>query len=178
MKNFKNKGFTLIELLIVIAILATLAIVVLLALDPVQQLARTRDAGRSSTVAQLGHAMEAYATARNGVYPVNGGAGSCAVAGAWILNCLVTPGEIKVVPSAVAYSANPTVCTGGVMQSNVCYIGTASSFAIYMTAEAKSTRGRCTAAQNAVFVYASGAGRGGVMCANPTAAETGSNFLP
>lgn len=44
MKNIKNFGFTLIELLIVMAILGVLAVVVLVAINPVQQLARTRDA--------------------------------------------------------------------------------------------------------------------------------------
>ena len=62
MFNRKNylKGFTLIELLIVIAILGVLAVVVLVAINPVQQLARTRDAGRKSSVAQIGHAVAAY----------------------------------------------------------------------------------------------------------------------
>jgi prepilin-type N-terminal cleavage/methylation domain-containing protein len=41
-----NYGFTLIELLIVIAILGVLAVVVLVAINPIEQLARTRDGGR------------------------------------------------------------------------------------------------------------------------------------
>jgi prepilin-type N-terminal cleavage/methylation domain-containing protein len=172
----KNKGFTLIELLIVIAILATLAVVVLLALDPVQQLARTRDSGRSSTVTQLGHALESYGTVRNGAYPVSGV--GCAVAANWITNCLVNSGEIKVTPSAIAYSiAGTAACAGGVSQNNICYIADADSFAIYMTAEAKSNLSRC-ASGTAHFVYASGAGRGGIMCAAPGANEDGTNFLP
>ena len=84
-----KKGFTLIELLIVIAILGVLAVVVLLALNPVQQLARTRDSGRISAVTQLGHALEAFATSNNGTYvPENV---------TWITT-LVNAGEIATVP--------------------------------------------------------------------------------
>jgi prepilin-type N-terminal cleavage/methylation domain-containing protein len=168
----KNKGFTLIELLIVIAILATLAVVVLLALDPVQQLARTRDSGHSSTVTQLGHAMEAYAAARNGEYPTNGGAGSCASAGAWITNCLVNSGEIKIVPSS-SYPSGATLCTGGVTEGSICYLGTTSAFTIYATAEAKANKSMCgSATANAWFAYSSTSGRGGVTCTQPAAAGT------
>ena len=47
-----RRGFTLIELLIVMAILGVLAVVVLVAINPIQQLARTRDTGRKSGVTQ------------------------------------------------------------------------------------------------------------------------------
>ena len=65
-----KRGFTLIELLIVMAILGVLAVVVLLAINPAEQLARTRDTGRVSAVTQMGHAVQAYDTSHNAVYPV------------------------------------------------------------------------------------------------------------
>src|SRR3990172_12613779 len=103
MTAYKQKGFTLIELLIVIAILGTLAVVVLLALNPVQQLARTRDAGRFSGVTQLGHAVEAYATGNNGVYPAEA---------AWATT-LQNAGEIATVPAEIRYTASPVTAGCG-----------------------------------------------------------------
>lgn len=158
-----KKGFTLVELLIVIAILGTLAVVVLIALNPVQQLARTRDSGRQSTVAQLGHAMEAYATARGGVYP--------AVVATWITTNLVTPGEINTLPSPVTYSAGGANCQGTTaVENGFCYkvggTGGNTQFVIYATAEALVNSSYCTVAgQSAFFTYSSAAGRGGIVCA-------------
>lgn len=158
-----KKGFTLVELLIVIAILGTLAVVVLIALNPVQQLARTRDSGRQSTVAQLGHAMEAYATARGGVYP------AASVAN-WITTNLSATGEINAVPSAVAYSAGGSNCQGSTAnERGFCYKvnGTNTQFVIYATAEALVNSSYCTAPAVAFFAYSSADGRGGIVCAAP-----------
>lgn len=170
MTVLNKKGFTLIELLIVIAILGTLAVVVLLALNPVQQLARTRDAGRQSTITQLGHAMEAFATVRGGVYPDAGGAGDCDVgetAGeAWITNCL-QGGEIQAVPSNPTYSASAGVdCAAAASdEDDLCYNSAGGTSAvIYTAAEADSNLDLCPDTQQAYFVYASLAGRGGVWC--------------
>src|SRR5258708_8398222 len=70
-KNSSNtKGFTLIELIIVIGVLGVLAAALLIAIDPVEQLNRGRDAGRLSSVTQLGRAMQAYVAGQNtGIYP-------------------------------------------------------------------------------------------------------------
>lgn len=167
MKLFYKKGFTLVELLIVIAVLGTLAVVVLIALNPVQQLARTRDAGRSSAVAQVGHAIEAYATVNNGQYVAHGG--GCATAGAWVQNCLVASGEIQVVPSTVAYSAlsgGVTGTCGGVVQNGLCYEATTLAAVIYTEAEALANRSKCnlTGGEDPYFVYSTAAGRGGLWC--------------
>src|SRR3989344_1041241 len=117
-----KRGFTLVELLIVIAILGTLAVVVLIALNPVQQLARTRDAGRDSTVQQLAHAMEARGTVMGGVYP---SAAACPAA-SWITACLVTPGEVNVAPANPAYSTGVANNCGG--QNGYCYNTNGSDF--------------------------------------------------
>src|SRR5260221_6470647 len=72
-----NEGFTLIELIIVIGVLGVLAAALLVAIDPLEQLARGRDAGRLSSVTQLGRAMQSYIAAQNtGIYPAPIAAGN------------------------------------------------------------------------------------------------------
>lgn len=170
----KNKGFTLIELLIVIAILGVLAVVVLVAINPQEQLARTRDAGRISSVSQLGHAVSAYYTARNATYPTQDDT--------WA-DALVTSGEISNVPDLPAYSAitNPGCGASAGDSSGWCYKtgGTPAEAVVYVALESASNRDQCdiAAGEDARAVYATGAGRGGIMCSEPAATEDGSSFI-
>src|SRR5579864_7133508 len=94
--HIKNlHGFTLIELLVVIAVLGVLAAVLLIAVNPQEQLARGRDSGRQSSIAQLGNALQAYYTANAGVY--------MATSTTWETT-LVTVGELKSTPADPNYS--------------------------------------------------------------------------
>lgn len=76
MKNFFSKlnilkeqaGFTMIELLIVIAILGILAVAVLSAINPIEQINRGRDTGSRSDAEQLLSAIDRY-NAFQGYYP-------------------------------------------------------------------------------------------------------------
>lgn len=179
----KNKGFTLIELLIVIAILGTLAVVVLLALNPVQQLARTRDAGRISSVAQIGHALEAYSTTNGGNFP--------AATAAWA-TVLRDSGELAALPSAVGYSAGttgskppPANCTTNVVVgTGWCYamtVGTPNRAIVYTRLESGAQNGRCAGNNVAWAVYSTANGRGGVLCTaggEPTVPAAGGYALP
>ncbi|QQG47273.1 MAG: type II secretion system protein [Candidatus Woesebacteria bacterium] len=173
----RKEGFTLIELLIVIAILGTLAVVVLLALNPLQQLARTRDAGRQSAVTQLGHAIEAYATTRNGVYPTPNAT--------WITT-LVNAGEIQVAPSTITFSVTTGNfggnCTTNV-QSGICYTSGAAGAApavVFASLESQAQNSRCAAGTVAWAVYSTAGGRGGIACSagQPTSAFDPATFLP
>src|SRR5436309_3360735 len=87
-----QQAFTLVELLVVIAVLAVLAAAVLVAINPVEQINRGKDATRVSAMAQLGHALQTYATNNSSlanIYPPVAGGAGCAVAGSlnW-MDCL------------------------------------------------------------------------------------------
>lgn len=165
-----KKGFTLIELLIVIAILGTLAVVVLIALNPVQQLARTRDAGRIAAVTQLGHALEAYATSNGSVYPIENNT--------WITS-LINSGEISTTPTnsaptapASTNKAPPAVCSGAGLgiQGNFCYNATTPAtgggpIVVYAALESAANNQRCAGTTVAFALYSSSDGRGGIVCA-------------
>ncbi len=69
MKKPLGNGFTLIEVLLVIAILAILAAVTLIAINPSRQLAGTRDATRTSDVFTIQSALHQYASDNNGIFP-------------------------------------------------------------------------------------------------------------
>lgn len=158
-----KKGFTLIELLIVIAILGVLAVVVLVAINPVQQLARTRDSGRISTVSQLGHAIESYAVTHDGNFPA---------AGTWNTD-LTTVGDIQVFPAQVTNSLT-SYCTTNVQQGWCYAVDTATdNFALWSAMEADTNLeinvANCGGAQ-AHAAYLSETGRVCIGCdTQPTA---------
>lgn len=70
LKSFKSRaaGFTMIELLIVIAILGILAVAVLAAINPVEQINRSRDTATRSDAEQLIGAIDRF-NAMKGYYP-------------------------------------------------------------------------------------------------------------
>ncbi|MFA6132231.1 MAG: prepilin-type N-terminal cleavage/methylation domain-containing protein [Patescibacteria group bacterium] len=64
-----ERGFTLIELLIVIAIIAVLAAVVFVALNPAQRFQQARDARRQSDIENVAAALKMYQLDNDGDYP-------------------------------------------------------------------------------------------------------------
>jgi len=181
-------GFTLIELLIVIAILGVLAVVVLVAINPQEQLARTRDAGRTSTVTQLGHAMQAYGTAHEGEY--------LAESATWISGAtasLTYAGEIATTPANLPYNisgASPcdNLADGsGTDPDSWCYdtdtLTPPVSFIVYARLESGSNNSRCTGGTTAAWVvFDAELGRGGIVCTaddatNPTWVSGGQTFI-
>ncbi len=65
MKKITSKGFTLIELLIVIALLGALAVGLLAALDPFEQLKKGTDTGIRNTVSEIHGAVIRYYAIKN-----------------------------------------------------------------------------------------------------------------
>ena len=66
----RSGGFTLIELLVVITLIGVLAVAVLSALNPIEQINKARDAGRRSDSSQLINAIDRY-YASNEQFPWN-----------------------------------------------------------------------------------------------------------
>lgn len=157
-----QKGFTLIELLIVMAILGVLAVVVLVAINPVEQLARARDSGKVSGVQQLGRAATAYFTAATQYPPVGG---------AWI-DALVVTQDLSTDPSCPwggGVNCDTTGC--GASQNGYCYDANASATnpqaAVWAFLESNQYNNRCGG--QAYTVFSTVDARGGIGCDMPTA---------
>jgi type IV pilus assembly protein PilA len=69
----KTKGFTLIEILLVIGIIAVLATVVIVALDPAQRFQDARDARRRADIESISKAIQQYVIDNQGVFPAGVG---------------------------------------------------------------------------------------------------------
>lgn len=154
-----SSGFTLIELLVVIAVIGVLAAAVLIAIDPIQQLARGRDSGRKTSISQLGNAMQSYLTSNSdSAATLPTGAQWTAAAG----NILVTSGDLKVFPPTPGGTA--ITCSQN-SRNNFCYATSGNDFVIYTGMESKSEWQKCGAtAGNAWYTYQSSTGRAGVVC--------------
>lgn len=72
----KNKGFTLIEILVVIGIIAILAAVVLIAINPARQFAQARNSQRTSNVNAILNAIGQRMVDNKGVFETGCAAGA------------------------------------------------------------------------------------------------------
>lgn len=153
-KRRNNLGFTLIELLIVIAVIGILAAVVLVAIDPLEQLQRGRDSGRKSTLGQLGNSLQAFTTSRQGAFP-NAGPG-------WLTE-LVDAGEIKKTPPDPQSSG---LKCGLNSVNGWCYTTAGGEAVVFVRLNSKSEISKCaTVGNNAYFRFDSGVGNACLVCA-------------
>lgn len=147
-----QKGFTLIELLIVIALLGVLTTAVLVAIDPIEQINRSKDAGRLNSVNQLGHALQAYYTGQQLMPSVT----------SWNTD-LVSTGNVKSFPVA---PTGGTACTTNQV-TGFCYAVINTEDAVVFTqvqsknSKAKTGVSNCA---NAWAVYYTTQGKAGLAC--------------
>lgn len=69
LKDNKQSGFTLIEILVVIGIIAILAAVVLIAINPARQFAQARNSQRTSNINAILNAIGQYTADNKGALP-------------------------------------------------------------------------------------------------------------
>jgi len=174
-KNKLQKGFTLIELLIVIGILGVLAAALLVALNPLEQFARGRDAGRLSSVEQLGKAMQSFYTAQ-GHYPV---AGTDYTAPTWQTALTGT----KDLSTKVVAPTGTIACTGGSNDSNYCYAISGTDAVIWGNAESQNASIKASGtttgcgAKIAIYVYSTSQGKAGAECITSGTAPAATDVL-
>lgn len=168
-------GFTLVELLIVIAILGVLAAGILIAINPLEQLARARDGGRKTTITQLGRAVQSYYTIEF-AYPT-------------VAQWTATPSILESAGELKTFPPNPSgvsACTNN-PKNGFCYSLNAGStnYIVYSHLESKAeqSKGTCGGtAANAWYVYSSADGKAGTYCnatePTGTTAPFGAALLP
>lgn len=89
--SFTRRGFTLIELLLVIGIIAILASIVIVAINPTRQLGQSRDAQRRADVNTIVNAIYQYSIDNDGQLPGNLRLSSNV--GDWMNICKTTYGQ-------------------------------------------------------------------------------------
>jgi prepilin-type N-terminal cleavage/methylation domain-containing protein len=140
MKKFKL-GFTLIELLIVIALLGTLAVALLAALDPLEQIKKGNDTGVRNTVSEIQGAFLRYYAIKGGKMPWGdtgtmgwGTIGTLTTGSLYqYMQSLVDAGELKSDFGTLAGDNLSKIYMTGFTTSSdskvaVCYIPTSKSF--------------------------------------------------
>jgi prepilin-type N-terminal cleavage/methylation domain-containing protein len=131
----KKKGFTLIELLIVIALLGALAVGLLAALDPFEQLKKGTDTGVRNTVSEVHGAIIRYYAVAGNVMPWDP---STSIGPIDLSSGYTTIGLDKVVNSGELKSDFSTLAGERLRQITV--IGTNESATVCFRPESKSFR--------------------------------------
>ncbi len=169
LRSIATKGFTLIELMIVMAVIAILAGIVLVGIDPVEQTRRGTDTSTLSIVDEIEGGMNRYYVGKGG------GSGAYVAEDANFLTNLAAAGELK--SATIVPNGGSTCGAGRVAASGYCYDLDASTgqFVIYAKGLSKRSQNKPAApcantgpgTTETWVVYGSNAGKTGVTCAEP-----------
>ncbi len=145
----------------VIGVLGVLAGVILIAINPLEQLARGRDSGRKNAIGQIANATQGYYTSRNGTYIPES---STWISGA--TSSLVNSGELKNAPASIGYSVGGTSACTTNADNGYCYdLNTAGTEAIiYVRLESTAESSKCATGTTPYFVWSSALSRACLVC--------------
>ncbi|MDD4287058.1 MAG: type II secretion system protein [Candidatus Peribacteraceae bacterium] len=115
--RLSREGFTLIELLLVIGIIAILASIVIVAINPTKQMGDARNAQRRSDVNTILNAIYQYAIDNNGTMPgclASGSGGSICVKGSSCTGVVGTSCDLDALTTSyiVDIPTDPSGATG------------------------------------------------------------------
>ena len=145
MKKYnKQAGFTLIEILVVIGIIAILAAVVIVALNPARQFAQARDTQRSSNVNAILNAVWQRMVDSKGVWNATGGCDALPAVVTEIASGPATAGALVDLEPCIV----PTYLPSMVLDPSLGVAGTNSGYTIVRTASGTAA-GRITVSAQA-----------------------------
>ena len=113
-KKVGSKGFTLIEILVVIGIIAVLAAIVIVAINPARQFAQARDSQRLSNINTILNAIGQKMADNKGVFNANGCPNTLPSATTSIVTSGGTQGDLScLVPTYMSIMpTDPTAASG------------------------------------------------------------------
>ncbi len=132
--KYMKKGFTLIELLIVIALLGALAVGLIGAIDPFEQLKKGTDTGTRDLVNQVQTAVIRYYSVKNEMPWTGTDPNQEALSGGTVtaaINAMISAGELRSDFLTIqAAKLDKVFVTGSAVESTaaVCYMPTSKSF--------------------------------------------------
>ena len=133
-----QKGFTLIEILIVIGIIAILAAVVIVAINPARQFAQANNAQRSSNINTILNAIHQYAIDNKGTLPTGITTSSLEICGNATCTGLANLSELTANQTYIASMPWDPQCNFSAATSGNCVANGIGYFVI------KSANGRVT----------------------------------
>lgn len=151
------KAFTLIELLVVIGIISILATIVLVAVNPLESIAKARDSQRKTTIATLITILRSYSTS-SGDYPEANQT--------WMNPLLQTQDLASIPPEVEAVLIGSVSCNFNSVNGYCYHRDNDGKIVLYTGLEAGIEKSKCNDGESPWYLWSSCDGRMGVVCTN------------